>query len=264
MGQGTVEALVAEFFAANPGVTLAALGPRDNLRALDDRPWGVRAELLPAESHAELCEQYVRLNHHAFGKLPLPRWVFSDLYLLPGAIGLLLGPATMLETEALRASGLRERDRAILATWVGAPSVLPGCFVGVSLMSFAHGIGAGRWVKALTLRMLRARSVRGVAQWDNPSVRVHARLGALRIVGRVPGGHELSDRTFVYECHLEDEHALGRALRGDVSEPPTDRIRPDDHEALRRILDAAERSEHWRLIPPGRDDSGLLTFARGP
>ena len=259
----TMRALAATFFSENRAVSFGALAPKDNLRLLDAEPWGVPAELLPVEKHAELVEQYYALNRLAFGKLPLARWVLSDLFLMPGAIGVLLGPASMQSEDARQASGVRDGDRAILAAYVGAPSIEPGRFIGVSLISFAHGVGAGAWVKALTLKTLRARSVRGIAQWDSPSVRVHARLGALRIVGRVPGGHELADRTFVYDCDVTDDRAIERAMRRAPHEEPTRKIHSNDGEALRRILDDADAGRAWRLVPPAVDAENRLLFVGG-
>lgn len=251
-------ALAADFFARTPGLELAALGASVNRPSLDLAPWGHRVAWLPAEEHLEAAREYLAMNQYAFGPLGLPRWVLADLYLLPGAIGLLRCPARML------APGLKERlvlaggEVAIGAAYVGAPSVVPGRFVGVSMLSFINGLQASAWVKSLTLKMLRAEYVRGVTQWDNPAVRVHTRLGPMRLVGRVPGGHEYAERSFVYETDLRDEGAWARAMCRELHLPPTHRVAVTDLPALNALLLDAERGARLSLVPPGLDDGHVL------
>jgi hypothetical protein len=136
--------------------------------------------------------------------------------------------------------------------------VVPGQFIGVSLLSFLRGVQAGAWVKLLTLRMYRARRMRGVAQWDNPSVRVHTRLGPLRLVGRVPGGHEYAERTFVYETDLADEARVVEAMARRLPLTPTLRIAARDTGALGALLERAEAGEVLHLVPPGLEDGHVL------
>lgn len=257
-----MDALIREHLSELPGVRFAALAPRENHRLLNAEPWGVPVERLVAEEEPGWCEQYLRLNHHAFSRLPLARWVLSDLYLLPGAIGLFTGPASYMDEKARVGLGASPQTRVILAAYVGAPSLQPGRFIGVSLMSFAQKTRVGAFVKALTLKMLGATSVRGVAQWSNPSVRVHTRLGPLRIVGRVPGGHDLSDQSFVYDCELRDEDVLRRCMTREWKGGLTHAVAADDRARLGQVLDGAERGERHVIVPPGLDEEGRIVFAR--
>ncbi len=251
--------LAKAFFQKHPDLSLAVLAMRDNAEGLDLAPWGVPAEVLEPAEHRELVEQYLRLNHHAFRSLPLPRWVLSDLYLLPGVIGLVMGPASRLDPEA-RAVARAGEGRAILAAYVGAPSVVPGRFVGVSLIGFSAGLGAGAWAKALTLKMVRATSLRGVTQWDTGSLKVHTRMGPLRVVGPAPGGHELGGQSFVYECDLSDEARLAAAMQRSLPPQPSVAVPADDAETLGRISEAAARGERHVILPPGLDAQGRVVF----
>lgn len=225
------------FFAAQPRLRLAALGVRVNAPALDLCPFGIEAEWLAAEDHEPLALRYLALNARAFPRLPVPRWVLSDLYLMPGAIGLLL-----------------DGDE-VQAAYVAAPSVIAGRFVGVSLLSVVPGLGA--WAKTLTLRMLRARLVHGVAQWANPAVRAHTRLGPLRVLGRVPGGHDLGDASFAYETVL-DEPIWAAAMARQLILPVRERVAADDTNAVCNLLDRAESGEELRIVPPGLDAGHVL------
>ena len=255
--------LAASFFTRHTELSLAALGASANEEALDLKPAGVSVKFLAAEEHAEVVRQYRELNQLAFHALGVPRWVLSDLYLLPGAIGLLRCPARMLEDEARQRLGLADEALAIGAAYYAAPSVLPGLFIGVSLLSFVRGIRAGSWVKMLTLRMLRARRMRGVAQWNNPSMRIHTRLGPLRLVGRVPGDHEYADRSFLYETELVDEVRQVAAMERQLHLPATQRIAVDDTAALTELLRRAEEGELLHLVPPGVE-AGRILVHEGP
>jgi len=260
-----VQELCADFFSRHPELTLGALGAAPNAEALDHAPFGQPLRYFPAEQHPELVERYRAANAHAFpGELALPGWVLSDLYLLPGAIGLLLCPARTLAVPLRKRIGLHADDLAIAAAYVGAPTVTPGLFIGVSLISLLPGIHAGAWVKALTLRMMRATRMRGIAQWSNPSVRVHTRMGPLRVVGPVPGTHEFRHKSFVYETDLCDDRRWRDAMARRMSITPTRRLQPDDAAALGDVLDRAHGGETIHIVPPGLDAKDGLLLHEGP
>lgn len=253
----------ADFFSRHPELSLQALGASANVEALELKPAGVPVKFLPAEHQGPLVLQYRELNRLAFGTLGIPSWVLSDLYLLPGVIGLLRCPARMLNAEARQKLQLADEEPAIGAAYYAAPSVVPGVFIGVSMLSFVSGIQAGAWVKLLTLKMLRARRLRGVAQWHNPSVRVHTRLGPLRLVGSVPGDHEYVDQSFLYETDLGDEQRLLQAMERRLVLPVTKRVGATDKQALLALLRRAEAGEALYIVPPGLEDGHVLVH-EGP
>lgn len=261
---GALRSQAEAFLAQHPGVSMVALGSGAHADSLDLSPLGVPVRYLPAERNLDLATQYLALNQLAFGGIGVPRWVLSDLYLLPGAIGLLRCPARMLKPEVRERLGLADEDPAIGAAYYAAPSVTPGLFIGVSLLSFLPGTGAAPWVKVLTLAMLRAKRLRGVAQWDNPSVRVHARLGPLRLVGRVPGGHEYGERTFVYETDVSDGMRVAESMERRLSLTPTRKVSVTDLPALSGLLDRAEAGEVLHLVPPGQDAGHVLVREGAP
>jgi hypothetical protein len=255
--------LARDFFQRHPELSLAALGAADNERALDLCPFGCEATFYGAEKHPDLVALYREANALAFpGELTLPGWVLSDLYLLPGAIGLLTCEARVLDVPVRKRLGLRPDDRAIAAAYLGAPTIHHGAFIGVSLLSLVPRVLAGAWVKALTLRMLGARRLRGVAQWQNPSVRVHTRMGPIRVVSSVPGTHEFKARSFVYESNLADEATWSASMQRRADMRIDARIAASDHEALGKVLERAEAGEAIYVVPPGLDASGkvLLRF----
>lgn len=260
-----MRALADDFFARHPELTLAALGAGANEEALDLAPFGQRVRFLAAEKHPQLVERYRAANTHAFpGALALPGWVLSDLYLLPGVIGLLTCSARELKPVVRKRLKLSTDDEAIAAAYVAAPAILPHMGIGVSLISLLPGIHAGTWVKALTIRMMRLTRLRGVAQWANPAVRVHTRMGPLRIVGPVPGTHEFRSRSFVYESDLADERAWTDAMARRRQLTPTRKVPAADLDELGRVLDRAEAGERILIVPPGLDTGGNVLLREEP
>jgi len=251
--------LAADFFARHPELRLAALGAGENAAALELRPFGVEVDFRAAEKYPDLVERYRAANALAFpGELTLPGWVLSDLYLLPGAIGLLLCRAAVLDVPTRKKLGLAPDDEAIAAAYLAAPTVKPRAFIGVSLLSLVPKIVAGAWVKALTLRMLGAQRLRGVAQWANPSVRVHTRMGPIRVVSAVPGTHEFRAKSFVYESDLTNDAQWTAAMARRSSWTPMEKIKATDEAALAPLLERAHAGEEVYVVPPGLDASGNL------
>lgn len=252
-----MDALAREFMARHPELGLAALGAAHNASELDLEPFGVPATFIDAERNPDVVVRYRAANLYSFpGELALPGWVLSDLYLLPGALGLLTCKGRELKPQVRKRLEVGADDDAICAAYLGAPTVHPRTFIGVSLISLLPGIHAGTWVKALSLRMLRAKQMRGVAQWANPSVRVHTRMGPLRVVGAVPGIHEFRSRSFVYETDLSDEAVWAAAMARKLELAPTEKIHSRDEPRLGELLFRAEEGERILIVPPGLDAGG--------
>ncbi|MCU0681484.1 MAG: hypothetical protein MUF34_04360 [Polyangiaceae bacterium] len=265
---------VRELAGRHPRLRFCALGARENAGALDLDPFGIRAEFLDAAergAHPDWVGRYLEANQRAFGgPLALPGWVLVDCYLMPGAIGLLVGPAAEGERiEADTSAAPRERvedaeGERVVAAYVALPSVEPGVFVGCSLFSFEPGGGVARLVKALTLKMLRARVQRGIAQWHNGSLRVHTRMGPLRLEGPVPKAHGQAADSFAYRVELGDEARWGRALRGepDGAGAPGVWVPVDDRARLGRLLGRAREGEIVEVCAPGLDAEGRRVLVR--
>lgn len=260
-----MHALIADFLRQHPEHSFRALGARQNRAALDLDPYGHPVEFLDAAEHPAWVARYHAANLARFsGPITLPGWVLVDLYLMPAAIGLLTCPARLLD---LRPPGLADDDEGIAAAYYAAPSVAPGTVVGVSLISLREGLGGAALLKALTLEMLRARTQRGIAQWNNRSLRVHTRLGPLRLEGPVPRAHGKADESFVYRVDLGDQERLAAAMRrprdADPEAPPGAAWIPvDDRGTLDDLLAWASRGEEIDVLPPGLSADGLRVLVR--
>ncbi len=223
---------IAAYFVRWPGHSFAALGHAENAAALDLRPMGVPARFFDAARHGHLVAAYAAANARAFpGALTLPGWVLADLYLLPGAIALLLD----------------EHD-TIVAAWCGVPTVVAGEVMGVSLLAEPAGRGAATIVKRLGVAMLGAHAQRGLTQWTSRSIRAHTRLGPLDLLGPAPAAHGAASESFVYRCTVTAPDPT-----------PTDRVSPALGPALAAEAAAGRRVQ---LVAPGLDDAGLLVVSR--
>lgn len=260
-----MHSLIADFLAGHPECRLRALGARQNMGVLDLDPFGHEVEFLDAATSPTWVDRYHAANRARFpGLLALPGWVLVDLYLMPAAIGLLTCPARFLD---VRPAGLDPDDEGIAAAYYAAPSLVPGTVIGVSLISLRESLGGAGIVKAMTLEMVRARTQRGIAQWSNRSLRVHTRLGPLRVEGPVPGAHAEADESFVYSVDLRDHNAVSAALarpRGpDPEAPPGARwIVARDADALDDLLARAQAGEVIEILPPGLSMDGQRVLVR--
>jgi hypothetical protein len=265
-----MRALLSAFLAEHPECRFRALGARVNRAALDLAPFGLPIGHLDAAEHPAWVERYHAANRARFkGPVALPGWVLVDLYLMPAAIGLITCPARLCD---LRPPGLKDDDEAVAAAYYAAPSIEPGVVVGVSLISLREGIGAAGIVKAMTLSMLRARRQRGIAQWSNPSLRVHTRLGALRLEGPVPPPHGKAAESFLYSVDLTDADAVSAAMRRPSGVPDPDDAQAEaigarwvavaDQEALTGLLARAQAGETIHILPPGLSDDGARVLVR--
>lgn len=207
---------------------LIALGHPVHQEHLDLAPFGESATFVDATREPSWLRAYQQANDEAFaaGSLGLPGWVLVDLYVMPTVIGMLV-----------------EADR-IVAAYVAVPTIAPGVFMGCSLLSRAPGSGLAARVKVLTLRMLKARSQRGITQITSRSVGVHTRVGPLRIEGRAPEIHERSNESFVYSIDLSTDAAWERARHGArIAASENEELHPRDAHTLSRLVERVSRGE---------------------
>ena len=184
----------------------------------------------------------------------MPRWVFYDAAELPGGIvgfGRRAGALPPRLAELLRVppgyGGL-----VPLSMYIAIPTLAPGVWVGHNLASLreqAQGDalrGLGSLTKAVALKVFRATAQIGATQWDSRALRVHARLGALRLLTAWTPAHTYP-ATLTYQATIDDA-----ALRRLAGEPgpaaacpePELWIESGDHgamEALQARIEAGER-----------------------
>jgi hypothetical protein len=225
-----------------------------------DRDWSV----------ADLMRIYNVLNATSFGEkgIPLQNWVMIDLGLLPSAFLLMTLPGG-------RAAALAEdpdappRVRAILpaviaearrlghegpipvAGYCAAPTPEPGAWVGWSLCSAIPGLGTT--AKGLALIAYRATRLTGVAQFCDPSVRVHRKFGPMRLRRAVLDLHPVP-HTMVYETTVFGEEEPSAQATGWLG--ARDLV---DQRALQARMDGGGEVE---ILSPGLVDDRVPILER--
>ena len=287
LSRADIAAAAQALLADGHGLMLASNG--DVLKQLDLAPFGVALEpvdFLAAARRggdvADLMRVYNVLNETAFGDkgIPLQNWVMIDLGLLPSAFLLITLPrarARALLHEGTHAGGAHaegtpaegSRTQRVLSAVLGealrlgyegpipiagycaAPTPVPGSWVGWSLCSAIPGLGTT--AKALALAAYRARTLTGVAQFGDPSLRVHRKFGRMRVLAAVVDLHPVPC-TMIYRSELGEE---------DSSERPTMMMSCQDTEAQREIqrkIDAG--TSRFYVLSPGLLDGQVPILER--
>ena len=200
----------------------------------------------------------------AAAALGMPLWVFLDCCTLPSAMVGFAAPR-----EAIPEDLARRLDPDGGLAWLGVseymalPSLEPGTVVGVSLFSLARGLHLGSRSKALGLFALRARRQVGVAQYANPSVRLHLAFGDLELLAPRAPVHSRPEETFVYTAPVPDPGRLaamvgGRALARKERAPraATHAFDPRRKEEVDAFVARAGR---FAIVGTGSVDEGELT-----
>ncbi len=223
----------------------------------------------------DMMRTYNVLNATAFGPkgIPLQNWVMIDLGLLPSGFLLI----TLAPERARAAAGdprwsdaqrarigevlpavLAEADRlgyegpVPVAGYGAAPTPHREAWVGWSLCSAIPGLGTV--AKGLGLLAYGARTLTGVAQYYDPSLRVHRKFGPMRLLAAVldlhPVAHTMAYRTTVFG-------------KEDLAARPTLMVAARDLDAQRAMQARLDAGTHeYFILPPGLVDDRVPILER--
>ena len=198
----------------------------------------------------------------------MPLWVMLDCGILSSAI-VGYGVPTEQASPELRArlsvpDGYRD-PLIPVSEYCACPTSEPGGVSGFSLQSQLPGHRLGLRTKALALAIYQATTQVGVTQFDNPSIRGHARLGLLRVLMHRPSVHTHAHNSFVYQLAVPDKPTLlalaGGTLDAVAGRPPQGDLVAFDpaqelhHDRMRAALDAGREvwitQPGWRAVEGG-------------
>ena len=251
------------------GYGLMLVSNRAVLDHLELRPLGVPitpVDFLDVDQEAwkvaDLMRVYNVLNETAFGEkgIPLQNWVMLDLGLLPSAFLLItlsaqraaaaLSTATRPLTRTVLGAVMAEAERLghggpiPIAGYCAAPTPVPGGWVGWSLCSAIPGLGTT--AKGLALEAYGAQTLTGVAQFCDPSLRVHRKFGRMQVVSAIVDLHPVP-HTLIYRTEVHED---------DPEQVPTMTMDCRDAEAqrdLQRRIDAG--AARFYILSPGLVDN---------
>ena len=239
-------------------------------------PWPETLERLDAldPRNAPFSHLLNAANTAAYGELGMPLWVQVDCAMLPSAYhGFAahrsdLAKGTWERLQSAARTCLPERTADALEAYDGfvpvsgfaaARTFTPDAIVAFSLYSLLPRLGLRS--KCLGLLAHGAARQIGVAQYDNPVLRVHASIGPLRIVEPQLVTHSIPEKTFVYELAVPTADRLRHAVQsGTPPAPPTNdgrevSVDADTGQRIRELLEDGP----VHIVAPG-----LVFEAGGP
>jgi len=216
----------------------------------------------------QLLERLWALDTATFGPglMAMPRWILLDGAGLSGAIVGLASHPENASDAVLEILGLERPVAGLVpySMYIAIPSFEADTWVGHNLASLGvrrpEGeslAGLGSLTKAIALRILRARCQLGAAQWDSVALRVHVRLGALRLLTAWTPAHSKAS-TFTYAARIDEASLrhLARDPGGRVSMPRAEYwLATDDHAGMQALQQKIEDGEPWYIVGPPRSEA---------
>ena len=224
-----------------------------------------------------ILERLRALDARTFGpgEMATPRWILLDGAGLSGAIVGLAARTQEASDSVRNLLGIGARDTGLVpySMYIAIPSFESDTWVGHNLASLTvrrprgeRLRGLGGLTKAIALRTLRARHQLGAAQWDSMALRVHVRLGPLRLLTAWTPAHT-KPWTFTYAVQIDEMglRHLARDPAGRVSMPRAERwLRIDDHDGMQTLQREIESGESWQIVGPPRTAGAGASPARVP
>jgi hypothetical protein len=237
--------------------------------ALDHAPFGVRIpeahRLNPQhQRNADFLHLIKRLDELTFGPvgMPMPKWVFYDCAVMPGAVFGLARPAQELDRWVRDAMGVPAdyEGPVPLSLFIAIPLLDEGAWLLYTLCdvnSIAPGAapaGLSELTLVLGLKCFGVRHLLGTTQWRSPKLQVVSTLGPLEVVTALTPAHSY-ERTLTFRTRINDEN-LAAVLAESTFHPATPlatHVLDLDNEALLAKVQAdVERGVRWLIVGPPR------------
>lgn len=251
---------------------------RKLLPHLNTKPFGVDADifLMDDADDAPFMEAYLLSNSLSFSSpnLKMPHWVLIDCALMQTAVVGFTLPKADVPSD-LRA--YYEKDEKIdftrlsripVSGQISATNIDQASMTGISLFSLGkqlhHAGKLGLLTKTLSLEVYGARrfpAYYGIAQYHNPSLRVHGRFTkCMEIHQPIVLLHPMREMTFIYKMALDyDAHTIDTAEHETVE--PTFWLNAYDTEQKRVMEHGIKNGKRYIIAPPysvTRDENTLI------
>lgn len=233
---------------------------------LNLRPFGqdITPYLMENPDHGPFHEAYLLSNSLGFKSpdLKMPHWVLMDCVLMQTAVvGFMVArdrvPEEMLHHYRNDASvDLDRLDYIPISGQISSPSLGGKGLIGFSLFSLAQPIGGpkslGLYTKALAMETYRAATYDacfGIAQYNNPAIKVHGRLASrVEIYQPIVPLHPGKDMTLIYKTSVDfDFNNLEKPLP-DVE--PTFWLNAHDIGGKIRMQNGIKDGKSYVIVPP--------------
>ena len=194
--------------------------------------------------------------------LAMPKWVGLDCALLPsGFVGVGL-PHNQCPDEFLQKFVLPPEYKGIvpLSEYCAIPTMQQGHWVGHTLASLVQGGGVGFFTKLLGFTVFPITHYTGVAQYTNPSLKVHTKFSPLTLKTAITPSHSEPLMTFVYE-HAVDRDVLPQIFKNPAEQKePKFYLDPEDKNMKIAFQCFIEQGFTVKILPPGhvKEDNKLF------
>ncbi len=227
----------------------------ENFKYFKPKSFGVEPHYVAVDKKES--EEFLKLLHKLDGLsygdegLPMDKWVMLDCGLLPSAFVGFAKPAVGLDPHISEKMEIGSYDGLVpISMACGIKSVEPGTWVNHTLASIIKGGGVGTLTKAVALDMYGAKKQIGVAQYDNPSLKIHTRFGDLHIKSATTAMHSLPKMTFIYEVEVPKD--ILSALQPKEQSTPTFYLDPKDDakkEEMQNAISGAGAQKYFIIYP---------------
>lgn len=250
---------------------------RKLLSSLNTKPFGVEADIFLMEepSHAPFLEAYLLSNSLSFSSpnMKMPHWVLIDCALMQTAVVGFTVPVGHVPEELLayfredKKIDFAKLDRIPVSGQISATNIDQNSMTGISLFSLGRQLkNAGKlglYTKTLSLETYRARSFAtyyGIAQYNNPSLKVHGRFAPeMEIYQSTVLLHAMREMTFVYKMTLDyNPNTIDQPL---PEQEPDFWLNAYDTDKKHEIAARTASGERAIIVPPfsvQRDESVFL------
>lgn len=173
-------------------------------------------------------ERVYRLDELCFGGqgMGMDRWVFFDCAVMPGFVMGFMIQAKNLSAQDKLKLGVDDGEMVPLSIYIAIPTMQSDVWFGHNLASLNGHLelnlsGLGLLTKYAALKAFGIQRLQGATQWSSPALRIHARLGRLKVLSAYTPIHSIPE-TLCYECEVDQTDAFwkedSRVQRGDPFE----------------------------------------------
>ena len=241
------------------------VSPPESLQFADHSPFGLSIDWHINPLHmraAGFLDLLQKLDGLTFGPegMPMDKWVFYDCSELPGFIYGFAVPHTELTHEERAFFSLPDdyEGPVPLSMYIAIPMHEPGTWFGHNLASLNRQLPKrelhhlGTITKSLAMKAYRIERLVGATQWSSKAVHIHTKFGPLQLLTAYTPAHSLHE-TLTYAIDVND--TCLRLAAGDLDlatqrPQPTEWLRSDDIDHMKRLQSAIEGGSRFELVGP--------------
>lgn len=203
-----------------------------------------------------------RLDELTFGPvgMPMPKWVFYDCAVMPGAVFGLCSPAAAMESWVKQSLGVPDdyEGPVPLSMFIAIPMLDEGSWLVYTICDIneiAPGAAPGGLAEltmVLGIASFQIQTLWGTTQWRAHKLRLPAQLGPLTLMTAYTPAHTLP-RTLTYRTIIAPDGLAAVLSEPEIHPfcpPATHVIDADDVSQLKWLQNEIEQQVRWQIVGP--------------